>query len=98
MLTKTGISQPFDKKAKGYVRAEACGVVFLQKSENAKRIYATVVNVKVNNDGFKTEGMILGVFMFSYNFQLIKIPKIISHARSNGAVFCSATAALSVCL
>lgn len=56
MLTKTGISQPFDKNASGYVRAEACGVVFLQKSENAKRIYATLVNVKANNDGFKTEG------------------------------------------
>lgn len=56
MLTKTGISQPFDKNASGYVRAEACGVVFLQKVENAKRVYATLLNVKTNNDGFKTEG------------------------------------------
>jgi fatty acid synthase, animal type len=53
---KNGISQPFDKKTSGYVRGEACSVIFLQKSDQARRVYATILNSKTNNDGFKVEG------------------------------------------
>lgn len=56
VLAKNGISQPFDKDASGYVRAETICVAFLQKGKDAKRVYATVVNCKTNNDGFKREG------------------------------------------
>lgn len=56
-MATNGISQPFDKNSSGYVRAEACCVIYLQKAENAKRIYATVVGSKTNNDGLKREGM-----------------------------------------
>lgn len=55
-MAKNGISQPFDKNSSGYVRAEACCAIYLQKAENARRIYATVVSSKTNNDGFKREG------------------------------------------
>jgi fatty acid synthase, animal type len=56
VLAKNGISQPFDKDASGYVRAEACCVAFIQRAKDAKRVYAEVVNCKTNNDGFKKEG------------------------------------------
>jgi fatty acid synthase, animal type len=56
VLAKNGISQPFDKDASGYVRAEACSVAFLQKAKDAKRVYAEIINCKTNNDGFKKEG------------------------------------------
>lgn len=56
MLAKNGISQPFDKDASGYVRAEACCVAFLQKAKDAKRVYAEIINCKTNNDGLKKEG------------------------------------------
>lgn len=51
-----GVSQPFDKNASGYVRSEACCVLFLQKSSSAFRAYATILNSCTNNDGFKREG------------------------------------------
>ncbi|KAJ6633803.1 Fatty acid synthase, partial [Pseudolycoriella hygida] len=56
ILAKNGISQPFDKHSCGYVRAEACCAIYLERAENAKRIYATVVSSKTNNDGFKRDG------------------------------------------
>jgi fatty acid synthase, animal type len=51
-----GISRPFDKGSSGFVRSEACCVLFLQKVDKARRVYATVLNSKSNNDGFKIEG------------------------------------------
>lgn len=56
MLAHNGISQPFDKGSSGFVRSEACCVLFLQKLDKARRVYATVLNSKSNNDGFKIEG------------------------------------------
>ncbi|KAJ8686543.1 hypothetical protein QAD02_022337 [Eretmocerus hayati] len=47
----------FDEAANGFARGEASVVVFLQKAEDAKRMYATVVNARVNSDGYKEEGM-----------------------------------------
>lgn len=52
-----GISQPFDHKAAGFVRADSVCAVFLQKKEFAKRAYATLVYTKTNSDGFKIEGL-----------------------------------------
>lgn len=57
MNAKDGFSRPFDKKASGYVRSEAIGVLILQKSINARRCYATLVHSKINSDGFKPEGI-----------------------------------------
>lgn len=52
-----GISRPFDANAEGFVRAEAVCAVFMQKSSDAKRIYANLVHTKTSNDGAKSEGM-----------------------------------------
>jgi fatty acid synthase len=43
--------------ANGYARSEAICAAFLQKAHDAKRIYATVLNVKSMSDGFKDEGI-----------------------------------------
>lgn len=55
-MSPEGTSLPFDEKANGFVRSEAVGMVLLQKRRDAKRIYATVMNTGVNNDGYKEEG------------------------------------------
>lgn len=55
VLSKDGFCRPFDKDASGYSRSESTCVVFLQKSGDAKRIYANFVYSKTNNDGFKKE-------------------------------------------
>lgn len=56
MLALDGISRPFDKEASGFVRGESISVVFLQKQKDSKRIYANLLHVRSNNDGFKQEG------------------------------------------
>lgn len=57
MLSPDGKCQSFDKSNNGYVRSDACVVLFLQKAVNAKRIYATVLNVRTNTDGYKKLGI-----------------------------------------
>ena len=42
----------------GYCRSEAVTAIFLQKSAECKRIYATVLHTKVNSDGYKEEGIL----------------------------------------
>jgi len=42
--------------ANGYVRSEAIVAIYVRKSSDAKRIYATVVGTSTNTDGFKLEG------------------------------------------
>ncbi|KAG5683715.1 hypothetical protein PVAND_012980 [Polypedilum vanderplanki] len=59
ILSKNGVSRPFDESANGLVRAEAICAIFLQKRKDAKRIYAQIINSKTNNDGFKKEGSTL---------------------------------------
>ena len=39
------------------MRSESVSIAFLQKTRDAKRIYATVVHGKINCDGFKKEGV-----------------------------------------
>ncbi|KAJ8668382.1 hypothetical protein QAD02_010045 [Eretmocerus hayati] len=57
VLSSDGRCKPWDKTSDGYVRSEAVSVILLQKKSDAKRIYATIVNTKVNCDGFKMEGL-----------------------------------------
>lgn len=51
ILAHDGYSRIFDEEASGYVRSESICALFLQKSRNAKRIYAKVVYSNVNCDG-----------------------------------------------
>ncbi|KAJ8688225.1 hypothetical protein QAD02_024020, partial [Eretmocerus hayati] len=57
MLSPDGACKAFDSSGNGYVRSEAAVVIYLQKSRDARRVYATVVNSKVNTDGYKDEGI-----------------------------------------
>ncbi|OQV25865.1 Fatty acid synthase [Hypsibius exemplaris] len=57
LLCKDGMCKVFDEAADGYVRAEAIVCLLLQKRKNAKRIYATLLHSKINNDGFKEQGI-----------------------------------------
>ncbi|KAI4485852.1 hypothetical protein M0804_006341 [Polistes exclamans] len=57
VLSREGICKCFDKDANGYTRSETVAVAFLQKSRNAKRIYATFSHAKTNCDGYKEEGI-----------------------------------------
>ncbi|XP_070505897.1 fatty acid synthase-like isoform X2 [Chironomus tepperi] len=56
ILSKDGVSRPFDEDASGFTRAESISVMFLQRRKDSKRIYANVVYSSSNNDGFKKEG------------------------------------------
>lgn len=38
-------------------RAEAVSTIFLQKAHDARRIYATVIDIKTNVDGYKVQGL-----------------------------------------
>ncbi|XP_075724817.1 fatty acid synthase-like isoform X2 [Rhipicephalus microplus] len=57
MLSPEGKCKAFDVDGNGYVRSEAVGAFFVQKSSEARRIYAKIVNVRVNVDGYKPEGV-----------------------------------------
>ncbi|XP_067209348.1 fatty acid synthase-like [Linepithema humile] len=57
LLSPDGNCRPFDIAANGYSRSEAVSVVYLQKAKNAKRIYAICKHIKLNNDGYKEEGI-----------------------------------------
>jgi fatty acid synthase len=57
VLAKDGYCRPLDKDACGYTRAEAVSALFLQRKRDAKRVYANLVYTKLNNDGFKKEGI-----------------------------------------
>lgn len=57
MLSPDGACKAFDSSGNGYVRSEAAVVIYLQRSSDARRVYATVVNSKVNTDGYKDQGI-----------------------------------------
>lgn len=40
-----------------YFRAEVVSTIFLQKARHARRVYATVINIRTNVDGYKAEGI-----------------------------------------
>ncbi|KAG4073632.1 hypothetical protein HA402_000856 [Bradysia odoriphaga] len=56
VLAEDGVCRPFDENASGFVRSETVSAIFLQKKKDAKRVYASVIYTKTNNDGFKKEG------------------------------------------
>lgn len=56
-MSPTGYCRPFDTAANGYSRSETVAVMYLQKAKNAKRIYAICPHIKINNDGYKEEGI-----------------------------------------
>lgn len=49
--------RPFDENGNGYVRGESVVCILLQKSKIARRIYAEVIHVKTNCDGFKDQSI-----------------------------------------
>ncbi|GAU91939.1 hypothetical protein RvY_04096 [Ramazzottius varieornatus] len=57
LLCKDGMCKVFDEAADGYVRAEAIVCIMLQKRKDARRVYATLLHSKINNDGFKEQGI-----------------------------------------
>ena len=57
MLSPDGKCKCLDESANGYAKGEAVVAVLLQKKPNAKRIYATLVHTKTNNDGYEEMGI-----------------------------------------
>ncbi|XP_011705048.1 PREDICTED: fatty acid synthase-like, partial [Wasmannia auropunctata] len=57
VLSPNGYCKPFDAGANGYCRSETVAVIYLQKAKHAKRIYGTCPHIKLNNDGYKEEGI-----------------------------------------
>lgn len=57
VLSPEGICRSFDNRASGYARADAIVVIFLQKRKMAKRVYADIVHILGNNDGYKANGI-----------------------------------------
>ncbi|KAJ8982148.1 hypothetical protein NQ317_011294 [Molorchus minor] len=57
VLSKDGFCKVFDKSGNGYSRSEAVGIIILQKSKVAKRVYARVVHAKTSCDGYKEQGI-----------------------------------------
>lgn len=57
MLSPDGMCKAFDESGNGYVRSEGCVVIYMQRAESARRIYASVLNVRTNTDGSKEQGI-----------------------------------------
>lgn len=58
VLSPDGQSRSFDNSCNGYAPADAISSIFLQKRRHAKRIYADIVHVLGNNDGYKRIGIV----------------------------------------
>ncbi|GBM44560.1 Fatty acid synthase [Araneus ventricosus] len=56
MLSDDGVCKSFDAAGNGYGRSEAIVALLLQKSDVARRKYASIVHIKTNTDGFKEQG------------------------------------------
>ncbi|GBL99479.1 Fatty acid synthase [Araneus ventricosus] len=57
MLSEDGVCKSFDAAGNGYGRSEAIVALLLQKSDVARRKYASVVHIKTNTDGFKEQSV-----------------------------------------
>lgn len=57
VLSKEGKCKVFDVGGNGYVRSEACGVLFLQKSKDARRNYGRLIHSNTNCDGFTSQSI-----------------------------------------
>uniref|UniRef100_T1JE63 Fatty acid synthase n=1 Tax=Strigamia maritima TaxID=126957 RepID=T1JE63_STRMM len=56
LLSPDGKCKSFDSEGLGYVRSEAVVALFIQRAPRAKRVYASILHCKLNNDGYKEEG------------------------------------------
>ncbi|CAG2120323.1 unnamed protein product, partial [Medioppia subpectinata] len=52
-----GVAAVLDQNADGFIKGEAVCCAFLQRRRDARRVYACMVNAKMNIDGNKTTGM-----------------------------------------
>ncbi|XP_017047341.1 fatty acid synthase [Drosophila ficusphila] len=57
IVSHDGACKTFDAAANGYARADTCAVVLLQRRRQARRVYASILNVRTNTDGFKEQGV-----------------------------------------
>ncbi|KAL5284794.1 hypothetical protein ACFFRR_006855 [Megaselia abdita] len=57
VLSQDGRCRTFDVNASGYARSDAIVGVFVQKKENARRVYSEILFSQVNNDGYKDHGI-----------------------------------------
>lgn len=57
MLSAEGKCAAFDEAGAGYVRSDGCVVIFIQKANEARRIYSSILNVRTNTDGSKEQGI-----------------------------------------
>ena len=57
VLSSDGKCKFLDESADGFVVSESCSMIYLQRAHQAKRVYANILNVLSNNDGFKCDGM-----------------------------------------
>ncbi|KAH8306769.1 hypothetical protein KR044_013279, partial [Drosophila immigrans] len=57
MLSPDGSCKAFDESGNGYVRSDGCVVLLLQRTSAAKRVYASILNVRTNTDGYKEQGI-----------------------------------------
>ncbi|XP_077489973.1 fatty acid synthase-like [Amblyomma americanum] len=57
MLSPEGKCMTFDSRANGYVRSETVGVFFVQRTSEARRIYAKITHIKSLSDGYTSEGI-----------------------------------------
>ena len=57
MLAPDSKCKSFSIGGDGYVRAEAVASIYIQKRSVAKRVYATILHIKTNTDGFKDNGI-----------------------------------------
>ena len=59
MLSPTGESRVFDKKANGFVRGEGCGMVVLRLAPACHTGHATVLSTATNHNGSSTQHIIV---------------------------------------
>lgn len=57
MLSPDGMCKAFDESGNGYVRSDGCVAIFIQRTSCAKRVYASILNVRTNTDGYKEPGI-----------------------------------------
>ena len=57
MLSPDSACKSFDEGANGFARAESVAAIYLTRASIAKRVYASVLHVKTNTDGYKLEGI-----------------------------------------
>ncbi|XP_077490481.1 fatty acid synthase-like isoform X4 [Amblyomma americanum] len=55
-VSTRGKCRTFDAEADGYARSDLVGALFLQRASQARRVYARLVHIKSNEDGYKIEG------------------------------------------